>query len=84
MKKVVVHIDRLVLRGVGEEAGPGFAKALSDELRRRLAAPGAAKRLVARHQSTRIQAGSVRRSRRTSPLGVARGAARRIAGKLTS
>jgi len=40
MSRVVLHIDRLVLRGIAEEDAAPFAEALQAELQRRLAADG--------------------------------------------
>lgn len=40
MSRVVLHIDRLVLRGIAEEDAAPFAEALQAELHRLLAAGG--------------------------------------------
>jgi hypothetical protein len=62
MSRIVLHIDRLVLRGLSAEQAKAFRKALVEDLSRRLARPGMA-------ASLRGQPG--RRKVRTDPVAVA-------------
>ncbi len=59
MSKLVVHIDRLVLRGVDPGDAAAFGAALRAEVQRQLARPGMGQRIDRTHRY-RIDAGRVR------------------------
>ena len=63
MKRIVVHIDRLVLRGIdaGDAAAvsAGVQAGVEAELQRLLAEPGAAAQLASGGHRARIRAGAV-------------------------
>jgi len=59
MSKLVVHIDRLVLRGVDPGDAAAFGAALRTEVQRQLARPGMGQRIDRTHRP-RIDAGRVR------------------------
>lgn len=78
VKRVVVHIDRLLLHGVRGRDRDALADALREELGLLLAEPGAVRALTGRRDSDRVQAGRIRIARE-------RGAAdtgRAVAGKV--
>ncbi len=60
MSRVVLHIDRLVLRGVAPREAAAVAEGLRDELQQRLAVAGAEAPLCAETNRHRIDAGRVR------------------------
>lgn len=59
MKRVVVHIDRLVLRGVVGGQDENFAHGLREELARQLADPQAVQQLAAGGNVARLRLGKV-------------------------
>ncbi len=59
MSKVIVHIDRLVLRGVDPGDAAAFGAALRAEVQRQLARPGMDQRIDRTHRY-QIDAGRVR------------------------
>jgi len=59
MKKVVIHVDRLVLRGIPAEHRNAFVLQFRQELTSRLADPETARRLSKRSSSARMTAGPV-------------------------
>ncbi len=78
MKCVVVHIDRLVLRGIDPGNAPRVAEGIRAELERRYAAPGAARSLAEATSKHRVRAGLV-----NAPYGVAgNGFGRQVAGAI--
>jgi hypothetical protein len=64
MKRVTVHIDRLVLRGLPDADGEGIAEGIEQELGRVLADPEAVRQLTSSgdtprlRTSARLEAGS--------------------------
>lgn len=60
MKRVVLHIDRLVLRGFDREDQAGIAEGLRAELGRLLATPQAGQALVAQHSVPRLKVAALR------------------------
>jgi hypothetical protein len=63
MKRVIVHIERLVLDGVDRADADGVARGLQGELQRLMTAPGVAQRLAAQTDTHRVRAGKVRVAR---------------------
>ena len=59
MSKVIVHIDRLVLRGVDPSDAADFSATLRAEVQRQLARPGTGQQIDRTHRH-RIDAGRVR------------------------
>lgn len=59
MNRIVLHIDRLVLRGIDPADTPALAAALYDALAQQLAAPGAAAVLPSLPAAARLRAGRV-------------------------
>jgi hypothetical protein len=59
MKRVEVHIDRLVLRGFRPEDGHGIAAGMREELARLLSDPRAARQLTAQGDAPRLRIGGV-------------------------
>lgn len=63
MKRIVVHIDRLVLRGIDADdaaaVSAGVQAGVQAELRRLLAEPGTAAQLATGGHRARIRAGAV-------------------------
>lgn len=60
MRRVVVHIDRLVLRGFGDADAAGVGAGLQGELGRMLADRGAGSRLASLGHVASLNAGKVR------------------------
>jgi hypothetical protein len=60
MNRVVLHIERLVLRGVDPSDATGVSEAIRTELERVCRAPGAAEGLSAIGDRHRIRAATVR------------------------
>ena len=60
MKRIVLHIDQLVLRGGDQAAGRALAASLQAELQRLLAQPGSMHTLVDAGDFQRMQVGTVR------------------------
>ena len=60
MKRVIVHIDRLVLDGLGRENRQAVADGLQQELARLLAPPGVAGNLAARFGAGHLEAPPIR------------------------
>jgi hypothetical protein len=59
MRRVLVHIDRLVLKGFAHADRHALAEGLREELARQLTEPGLAVRLASRSRSDRVDAGHV-------------------------
>lgn len=84
MKRVFVHIDRLVLGGfAGEERG-AVTSALRAELERQLGRPDAVRDLAARGDVARLGLGRVNIAPRATPEGVGAQAAQAIVRGLGS
>jgi len=84
MKRVVVHIDRLVLKGFPHEDHLAISSGLRTELERLLAEPRAVARLTNGGDTQRLQAGKVGVEHATTPQSVGTQAARGIAWRLKS
>ena len=78
MKRVVVHIDRLVLRGVDLADAATICASLQRDLRRLLAQPGAEAALIGRGGSALLRAGEVHVAHGEGATGLGRAAATRI------
>lgn len=59
MKRVVVHIERLVLRGLQEAAGRSVAGAIKNELVRQLSDPAVLGRLTASGRDGQLSLGTI-------------------------
>lgn len=79
MKRVIVHIDRLVLRGFRDGTQSGIAAGLRAELGRTLSAPGIAERLMGVGNVASVRAGEVRFSPAAKAEATGVSAARAIA-----
>ena len=84
MKRVVLHIDRLVLRGIPRRSAPAFSAALGTELRSILGGDPALDSLSSRDHSHPIRSGTVRVPHGAASGAVARAVAGRIARTATS
>jgi len=85
MTKVVLHIDRLVLAGVGWHDGQGVADALQAELGRLLALPGGFDAAAAtRAGGDRIDAGVLRLGAGAPPSALGQASAAAIAPRIAS
>jgi hypothetical protein len=78
MKRVNLHIDRLVLRGFRHEDRYGIAEGIQQELARMLADPEAAQQLAAYGDMSRLRIGSVQIGRGAKPQSVGTQVARGI------
>lgn len=78
MKRVIVHVEGLVLHGFGHGDRREIAAGLESALSRLLAEPGAARALAGRGDADRVQAGRVRIA---SERGAA-GTGRAVGGKI--
>jgi hypothetical protein len=77
MKRVVVHIDRLVLEGFGDQYAYAVGDAMCGELARLLADPPAGERLASLGHVSRLDAGRINRAQGVEPqrLGISAGRA---------
>ncbi|UUY07428.1 hypothetical protein LRS11_16565 [Pseudomonas sp. J452] len=66
MSRVVLHIDRLVLRGIAPEDAATFAEALQAELQQRLAADGGLAALQGHERQARYRPAPIRLAPHTS------------------
>lgn len=80
MTRLVLHIDRLVLRGIDPSDAKAISAALQAELQRRLAMPGAVEGLVEGGDRPRIAVGNLRVARGTA---TGQAASQAIASHLT-
>ena len=80
MKRVVVHVDRLVLTGVGREARDAVAAGLQAELVRLMRDPRVLDRLAASDGVPRLRIRPVRIPSSTGPKSTGAVTARAIAG----
>jgi hypothetical protein len=79
MKRVIVHIDSLVLKGFRHEDRHALAEGLSAELGRLLAAPNASHHLGAQDGVSRLKIGAVHIGQGAKPAAVGVQAAQGIA-----
>jgi hypothetical protein len=77
MKRVFVHIDRMVLNGFREADARAVGEGMRGELTRLLAAPAAAERLASLGHVSSLNAGKVRLAQDAKPqrLGISAGRA---------
>lgn len=54
MKRIVLHVDRLVLNGIRREEGAAFAESLRRELTRQFSTPDAARQLASHGNTPRV------------------------------
>lgn len=78
MTRVVLHIDRLVLKGFERQAREGIAEGLREELTRLLAAPEVARQLQSRHGIPALKVGAIRIQAGAPPAAIGVQAARGI------
>lgn len=67
MKRVVLHIDSLVLKGFRHEDRQGIAEGLQQELARLFADPQAARQLSENGDVSRLRVGSIHISQNSKP-----------------
>lgn len=67
MKRVVLHIDSLVLKGFRHEDRHGIAEGLQQELSRMLADPQAAQQLTASGDMPRLRIGNISIGQNSKP-----------------
>ena len=67
MKRVVLHIDRLVLKGFEHEHRHGIAEGLQQELSRMFADPQAAQQLMANGDVARLRVGNIHIGKNSKP-----------------
>lgn len=67
MKRVVLHIDSLVLKGFRHEDRQGIAEGLQQELARLLADPQATRQLTASGDVSRLRVGSIHIGQNSKP-----------------
>lgn len=84
MKRVKVHIDRLVLRGFRHEDRHGIATGLQQELGRLFADPQATQQVLDKGDASRLRAGSIKIDHTSTPLAVGVETARGIGREMTS
>ena len=84
MKRVIVHIDSLVLKGFRHEDRHAIADGLNAELGRLLAEPDAARQLGAQDGVSRLRIGAVHIAHGAQPAAVGVQAARGIARGIKS
>ena len=84
MKRVIVHIDSLVLKGFRHEDRYALAEGLQRELSRLFAEPGVARHLVSRGDSAKVEAGGVRVAPGALPSWIGAQAAHSIAQEIKS
>jgi hypothetical protein len=84
MKRVIVHIDRLVLNGFHRKDRHAIAEGLRQELGRLFAEPSTAPQWESRGSLARLEVGGVRIGAQSKPDGVGQQAARWIAREIQS
>jgi hypothetical protein len=82
VRRVVVHIDGLVLHGFRHGDRHAVAAGLRAELGRLLAQPGAAARVAALGSIARLSAAPVRAASATAPRALGAAAARAVGGAI--
>jgi len=70
MKRVVLHIDSLVLKGFRHEDRHGIAEGMQQELGRMFADPQAAQQLTASGDISRLRVGSIQIGQGAKPQGI--------------
>jgi hypothetical protein len=84
MKRVVVHVDRLVLKGFQHQDRQALADGLRAELGRLFADPHTARTLVAQGNLAHLSVGKVRVAPNAGPARLGAQAARGIAREIKS
>ncbi len=84
MTRVVVHIDKLVLRGIDRADAPAVSAGIEAQLQQMLVAPGMAASLAGAGDRYRIKAGVVEFDRTGGAQQLGRKAGMRIARGVTS
>jgi hypothetical protein len=84
MTRIVLHIDRLVLRGVSKADAASLSESLRAELASRLTEPGARSALLASGGQHRLNVGSVQVPHGQSASETGQAIAGRIAPRATS
>ena len=67
MKRIILHIDSLVLKGFRREDRHGIAEGLQHELARLFADPQAARQLTANGDVPRLRVGSIHIAQNSKP-----------------
>ncbi|MGF1643976.1 MAG: hypothetical protein ACFCUJ_10050 [Thiotrichales bacterium] len=80
MNRVILHIDRLVLRGVAPDDRVAVAAALQAELTRLLASPDGAARFTPWDRHARVRLGAIDLPDAPRPTQLGAAVARRIVG----
>lgn len=78
MKRVIVHIDSLVLRGFKHEDRHAIVAGLQQELAQMFADPNAAQQLTAKGDMSRLRVGNININPGAKPQGIGVSAARSI------
>jgi len=78
MKRVVLHIDRLVLKGFRQEDRHGIAEGLQQELTRLITDPQAAQQLTVNGDVSRLRVGNIHIDQNSQPQRVGSQVARSI------
>jgi hypothetical protein len=84
MKRVIVHIDRLALKGFRQEDRYAVGEALRAELGKQFASPDAVENLVAVGDVSRLKVGEIRVGAGAKPSQVGKQTARGIVREVTS
>jgi hypothetical protein len=77
-RRIVLHVDRLVLRGIDRADAAGVAEGLQAELQALLAGEGAVAALASQHALHAVRAGTARLSQDADGAAVGRAVAGRI------
>jgi hypothetical protein len=83
MRRIVVHIDQLVLRGISHADRLAVAAAIEQELRDRLAAPGVGERLTQLGALERLRLDTIHIDSGATPARIGTAAAGGIARAFT-
>ena len=83
MTRVVVHIDRLILTGFGNEGAHAVGDGIRAEIARVLAEPASGERLASLGHVGRVDAGKIRGAQDLTPQRLGLSAGRAIAGALS-
>ena len=84
MKRVILHIDRLVLRGFRHEDRHTVGEALHEELVRQFSTPDAPQHLASRDDLSRLKVGGVHMASSNKPSQVGTQTAQGIAREVKS
>jgi hypothetical protein len=82
MKRLVIHIDRLVMKGLRREDASSITENLREHLTRELAAPETLQRILARGDVPWLQAGKVSISAGNASARIGERAAHAIAARV--